>query len=232
VQFLQIEWLDTQAGKALLEQERRQSQLVLERVFGDQIVQIGQWGEPGALLAGARTQATLMLDHSPGAGVDAVGCAERLPILTDSVDAVLLPHSLERSADPHGVLREVHRVLRPDGRLIVLGFNPLSFWGVRHQVSLAGYPHGTLRHISTHRLRDWLTLLSMRIDTVRPCYLRPGANRLMRALQASGWCANAYLLAATKETLPLTIVRPRLSRRPTLVGSLVRPSVRNVRRAS
>ena len=224
---MQIEWLETQAGQALLEQECRQAQLVLDRVFGDQVVQIGQWGEPGALLAGARTQATLMFDHTPATGVDALGCAERLPILTDSVDAVLLPHSLERTADPHSVLREVHRVLRPDGRLIVFGFNPLSWWGIRHQVSLAGYPKGILRHISTHRLRDWLALLSMRVDTLRPCYLSPPNNRLLRAFHGSGLLANAYVLVATKETIPLTIVRPRLRRRPALVGSLVRPSARN-----
>lgn len=226
---MQIEWLDTQAGKALLEQECQHAQHILDRVFGDQIVQIGQWGQSGALLAGARTQATITIDHSPGAGVDALGCAERLPLQSDSLDAVLLPHSLERSAEPHGVLREVHRVLRPDGKLIVLGFNPFSWWGVRHQVSLVGYPAGILRHISSHRLRDWLALLGMRVDILRPCYLRPARNPVRRALQSTGWCAHAYLLAATKETVPLTIVRPRLRRRPALVGSLVRPSARNAR---
>lgn len=227
---MQIEWLDTDGGQALQEQECRLAQSVLERVFGDQLVQIGLWGEPGLLLAAARTQTTLIFaaTRDTAAGVQVCASPESLPILTDSVDAVLLPHSLELSAEPHSVLREVHRILRPSGKLIVLGFNPLSWWGLRHQVSLTGFPAGILRHISVHRLRDWLTLLNMQVDVVHPCYLRPPANRLARFWQRTGWGANAYLLLATKETMPLTIVRPRLRRRPALVGSLVNTSTRDI----
>lgn len=202
---------------------------VLDRVFGDQIVQVGRWGRPGALLAAARTQSTLIFDEArgPNTGVQACASPQRLPIITDSVDAVLLPHSLELSADPHGVLREVDRILRPEGELIVLGFNPLSWWGIRHQVSLGGYPRGLLRHISVARLRDWLTLLNMRVDLVRPCYLRPPNNRAARLWQRTGWGANGYLLLATKEAMPLTIVRPRLQRRPALVGGLASRTMQN-----
>ena len=229
VQRLQLSWLETKAGLGLLEQERRQASVVLERVFGDQIVQIGSWGPAGMLLEAARTQASIVIGADSADEVDAVVSLERLGIQTDSVDAVLLPHTLELSADPYAVLREVHRILRPEGRLIVLGFNPLSWWGLRHQVALAGYPKGTLRHISARRLGDWLNLLNMRVDHVRPCYVRPPRNAFARLFQRSRLFANAYLMLATKESIPMTIVRPRLGRRPSLVGSLVNPSsTRNV----
>ena len=224
---MQIDWLESKAGQALFRQECLLAQAVLERVFGDQIVQIGSWGPAGGLLEAARTQTAIILAADAGEEADAFSQAEQLAIRTDSVDAVLLPHTLEISPNPHAVLREVHRILRPDGRLIVLGFNPFSWWGTRHRVSMQGFPQGVRRHISRRRLGDWLRLLNLGIDEVRPCYLRPPRNTLLRLLQRAGYFANAYLLMARKETMPVTVVRPRLGRRAALVKGLVNSPTRN-----
>lgn len=225
---MQIGWLDSKAGQALLEAERQQARLVLERVFGDQIVQVGNWGPPGILLEYARTQATMVIAEETADAVDACALPERLAISTDSVDAVLLPHTLELSADPHSVLREVQRVLRPEGKLIVLGFNPLSWWGMRHLVSFSGYPQGVLRHISRRRLSDWLRLLNLRVDLAGACYVTPARTKAAQALRRTQLFANAYLIMATKESIPMTIVRPRIRRRPALVSTLANSSSRNV----
>jgi len=225
---LQIEWLDTKAGQALFRQECLLAQAVLERVFGDQIVQVGSWGSPRGLLEAARTQAALLVVGATDEPGDAWSKPERLAIRTDSVDAVLLPHTLEHTTDPHGVLREVHRILRPDGRLIVLGFNPYSWWGTRHQLSLSGFPAGIRRHISRRRLKDWLRLLNLNIDEVRPCYVAPARNGVMRLFQRSGYFASGYLLMARKQTIPVTVVRPRLGRRAALVKGWVNSPTRNV----
>jgi len=227
VRLVQIDWLDSKAGQALFRQECLQAQAVLERVFGDQIVQIGSWGPAGKLLEAARTQAALILTADAGEQADAFSQPDQLAIRTDSVDAVLLPHTLEISPNPHAVLREVHRILRPDGRLIVLGFNPHSWWGIRHRVALHGFPRGVRRHISRRRLKDWLRLLNLSIDEVRPCYMRPPRNSVLRLLQRGGYFANAYLLMARKETIPVTVVRPRLGRRAALVKGLVNSPTRN-----
>jgi len=228
---LQIEWLSGKAGQALFRQECQLANAVLERVFGDQIVQIGVWGPAGQLLESARTQAALVLAATPGERGDAQTAPERLAIRTDSVDAVLLPHTLELSAEPHAVLREVQRILRPDGKLIILGFNPYSGWGMRHQLSIKGYPEGIFRYISKRRLADWLHLLNLRVDELRPCYARRSANGAMRLFQRTGCFASGYLLTATKEIIPATVVRPRLGRRAALVQGLVNPTTRNAARA-
>jgi SAM-dependent methyltransferase len=58
---------------------------------------------------------------------------DALPFPNQSLDLVLLPHTLELARDPHDTLREVERVLVPEGRVVIVGFNPASLWGLRQQ---------------------------------------------------------------------------------------------------
>jgi len=211
----------------LLEQERIQVARALDRVFGDQIVQITAWGPPAMFLDAARTQIALMVGFHGESGIDAEMAPNRLAILTDSVDAVFLPHTLERHSDPHGVLREVHRILRPDGKVIILGFNPFSWWGLRHKFSPSGFPGGLSRQITKSRLSDWLNLLNLTIETVYPCYASRAESRATMLVRRLQLFASSYILVASKETIPVTIIRPRVSRRARLVESLVNPTTRN-----
>jgi len=50
------------------------------------------------------------------------GGLDTLPFRDDTFDAVLAINALQFAADPAGALREIHRVLRPGGRLAVGGF--------------------------------------------------------------------------------------------------------------
>jgi SAM-dependent methyltransferase len=45
-----------------------------------------------------------------------------------------MAHALEFHDDPHQILREVERVLIPEGELIITGFNPISIWGLRQRL--------------------------------------------------------------------------------------------------
>jgi SAM-dependent methyltransferase len=92
---------------------------------------------------------------------------DALPFPAQSLDLVVLPHALELARDAHHTLREVERVLVPEGRVVVIGFNPTSLWGLRQRFGQLG---------SSWRLRDWLKLLSFEIDTGRfGCY-RPALS--------------------------------------------------------
>ncbi len=129
--------------------------------------------------------------------------AAALPFPEASLDLVVLPHTLELSADPHQVLREVERVLVPEGRVVVCGLNPASLWGLRQgrarlarRLHLGGLGMGALylpdagEFIGPWRLRDWLRLLGFEVESERfGCY-RP-AVRTDKWLQRTAWMDSA-----------------------------------------
>lgn len=161
--------------------------LALESIFGDQFLQIGVWGG-NEFRQFARTKRTAVIGSTTEESSDLVTAANCLGIASDSIDVVLLPHVLEAHDDPHGVLRELNRVLRSDGHVVILGFNPVSLWGLRHLLSRRRFPPGCRRLISEHRLRDWLRLLNFSVDHSSfhyfraPILRRAGRHRRAAAL--------------------------------------------------
>jgi len=103
-----------------------------------------------------------------------------LPFATQSLDLVVLPHVLEFAVEPHQVLREVERVLIPEGQVIICGFNPVSTWGLRQTAGRVTGSHFLPLHgefISVPRLKDWLKLLNMEINRGHfGCYAPPFSN--------------------------------------------------------
>jgi SAM-dependent methyltransferase len=100
---------------------------------------------------------------------------DELPFATQSIDLVVMPHILEFAAEPHQVLREVDRVLVPEGHVVITGFNPLSLWGVRQWLTRLGmqpYLPREGQFIGLPRVKDWLKLLSFEVNRGRfGCYL-------------------------------------------------------------
>lgn len=90
--------------------------------------------------------------------------ADELPFPSDSMDLVLLHHAADFSPNPHQVLREAARVLRGEGSIVLIGFNPVSLWGVRRLLSR--HPHGPWggRFMFRRRMEDWLNLLGFSVE--------------------------------------------------------------------
>lgn len=228
------EWLSSPLGGALLAQEGRVVEEALDGIFGEQCLQLGLWGEDRTFLRHARTQRTALIDQgvslaSPIAAISAIGEFHRLPVADDSIDCLLLPHTLDFSDRRQAILREAHRVLRSGGHLVILGFKTGGLWGLRRLIPGAGLPPGADHSISDRRLRDWLQLLDLRIHGVTRYFFRwplPGN----RGASSPNWerrgqrlwpeLAACYMLTAQKRVSTLTPVRPRWRRKPKVVAGL------------
>lgn len=187
-------WLTSPLAAYLLQWEQRYLDSVVADVFGFHAVQLGL-PELDALRANRmphrwRADSAQPLPFASAAlGLPtavSLSCDfDALPFDSQSLDLVVLPHALELARDPHLTLREVERVLMPEGRVVIIGFNPTSLWGVRQRGSNArrylglGPSHSRfLPHdgelIAYRRLRDWLRLLSFEVETGRfGCYRPP-----------------------------------------------------------
>jgi SAM-dependent methyltransferase len=229
------EWLETPLGAALLQQEARVVEEALDGIFGEECLQLGIWGERRTFTRFTRTQRCALIAETTDGGPGAVGDFHRLPLESDSIDAVLLPHTLDYSERPHEVLREVDRVLRADGHIVILGFKPAGLWGLRRLIPGAGMPPGADQLISERRLRDWLKLLDMRIQGAQRYFFRwplprkkiASSQKWERRGQAL-WpeLAACYMLTAQKRVSTLTPVRPIWRRKPKVVAGLAEPSTR------
>jgi SAM-dependent methyltransferase len=228
------DWLQTPLGVGLCAREEVIVAEALEQVFGRQLLQVGVWGGSDLFLEHARTARRTLVDTQSGPGV-AMRCdPAQLGVAPGSVDVLLLPHTLELHSAPHEVLREAARVLAGEGRLIVLGFNPHGFWGVRRALTRGRFPQGVQRFISEGRLRDWLALLGFEMQSSRryghqlPFHRSAGPDGRFEGLGARFWprLSAAYLIVARKRVYTFTPARPVWSRKRAVVGGLVEPMTR------
>lgn len=145
------------------------------------------------------------------AGVDVCFDSRAWPWRADSLDLVVLPHALECSTDPHACLREVERVLIPEGQVLITGLNPMSFWGWQSERAHGKTPDATGFEsglIGYRRLRDWLRLLGFEVQVSRFAGWSPAltSERWMKRLHAlevlgQRWWpifGGVYLILATK----------------------------------
>jgi hypothetical protein len=231
-------WWQGALGRALLAAESELLGEALEDVFGWELLQIGAWGGSRELLACSRTRhQTIVAAPGPPCAVDLVGRPAQLPVISDSIDAILLPHTLEFAADPYAIVREADRVLVGEGNLLVLGFRPWSLWGLRARASRSGFPPGLRRILSERRVRDWLVLLGYEVvATRRYLYCSPwgaglstgeGTGRILRRGLTHPLPGSAYLLKARKRVYTLTPIRPRRREKPAVLGGLAKPTTRS-----
>jgi SAM-dependent methyltransferase len=140
-----------------------------------------------------------------------------LPFDTHSLDLVVLPHALEFAEEPHQVLREVERVLIPEGQVIICGFNKASLWGMRQAVGSKILPRAG-EFISFLRLKDWLQLLNMEVGRVHfGCYAPPLNNQAwlqrFRCMENAGqrwwpFFGAAYVVQAIKRVKGMRLIGP------------------------
>lgn len=232
------------AGHLLLEAELAQMDDVLQNLFGYHLLQIGRSHDQD-LLASSRISHRIVLDddmeHGDCSATILRGTLDELPIASDSIDVVVLPHTLEFEQDPHRVLREVERVLIAEGHVVLLGLNPWSLWGmVRWMRRRQGAPPWCGRFLGLMRVKDWLALLGFDVVVTRQYFFRPPLQQegLMRKLMfmekigARLWprLSGAYLVIAKKRVTTLTPIKPRWKPRRSLMPAPAKPCTRVMQR--
>jgi SAM-dependent methyltransferase len=223
------QWFETPPGQYLLAWERQEFERAVGDIFGYHALQLGLPGID-ALQANRMPNKWLALQQPLAEGA---ACAKRpaliadfaaLPFEENSLDLVVLPHSLELNHDPHATLREVERVLVPEGRVVICCLNPASLWGLKqrraHLYRSLGlgelYLPDAGEFIGHWRLRDWLRLLSFEVESASfGCY-RP-AMRSQKWLDRYGWIDTvgdrwwpifgaAYFLVAVKRVRGVKLI--------------------------
>ena len=144
--------------------------------------------------------------------------ADQLPFTEAQFDVVVLPHTLEFQALPHEVLREAYRVLRPEGHLLISGFNPYSLFGIKRYFGRERSGPWAGEFISVSRAKDWLTLLGFDIIGGQlDCYNLPAQSdatlqRLARLERAGEqwwpFAGGVYLLHAVKRAAGVRLIKP------------------------
>ena len=236
------DWLKTPPGEYLLAWERQQFDQTVSDIFGYHALQLG-FAELQALRANRMPHQWLVvesLEHAADCRTALDGSssliqttqaalvtdAGALPFPANSLDLLVLPHTLELSRDPHATLREVERVLVPEGRVVISGLNPTSLWAMRQRRAHFFQHFGRSdlflpeagEFIGYWRLRDWLRLLNFEVESGRfGCY-RP-AFETDKWLSRFEWMDKAggrwwpifgavYFLVAVKRVHGMRLLEP------------------------
>lgn len=224
-----LEWYRvTSLGRILQTIEASYLQSAVKLTFNDTILQVGELGTESLYIPNGFSHrfslvhlGTIPESNTGEPRGDVLAAAGELPIATASVDTLILPHVLEfEEQDRQRVLQEIERVLRPEGKLFVLGLNPMS-------------PHGVIQYlprrdsfwrtdfISSRSLLD--RLRELKFEAESQAAFDPGSARILR--NPSGFMAKsranlsfAYAVKAIKRRHNLIPVAPSWIAAPELVA--------------
>ncbi|MEN8166835.1 MAG: class I SAM-dependent methyltransferase [Pseudomonadota bacterium] len=231
-------WFQTHLGRLLAERECRCLENRVASLFGYYLVQIGSLHPELDLLGASPVKNKIVLDSRAQAS-NLLADPLQLPLATDSIDGVVMHHALDFSPDPHQVLREVERVLIPEGKLILIGFNPWSLWGCWRLFHPRSAKPPWIGHFFTlKRVTDWLALLGFDLRGVDYLSFRPPLQNqaimqklvFLEGLGERGWpmLGGVYVLEAVKRTLTMTPIRPKWRIGKKVLPATVEPTTRNL----
>jgi len=227
------QWYASGLGQSILGQVQQRLGDQLSQVFGYQGLQVGNLCSKRDLLDRAGLHRKIVLD-APGRSADINGDVLQMPIASDTMKAVVFFHTLDFCDHPHQALREADRVLTEDGQLFIIGFNPMSTFGLRHL--LGGWRQREPwngRFYLRRRVSDWLSVLDYHVLESDALFLRPPVNshrvlwslrRLESLSRIAGGVGAVYLIRARKQTIPMTMTRTSWRRQTASVsaGSIAR----------
>lgn len=236
------QWFATEAGMNTLRSVTAAVEKVLPDLFGYHLGLYGDYVGDGLVNSSRISHRMTITTRIDGNNKKGLVCDyANLPIEENTIDVLVLPHTLDFSADPHRLLREAERVLIGEGHIVIISFNPWSFFGLcrailrwRDTVPWRG------KFISQNRLKDWLQLLGFDIESAtkvgfRPPLQKTAFSRKLEFLEYLGaFCwpmfGNVSILLAKKHVASVTPLKASWeTRRRMVAGGVVEPTARNHR---
>lgn len=211
-------WFETELGRAVLAHEKNLIERSLTNCFGYHLLQLGI-GSDLNFFDDCRVQrcfkAGPLLPQAAGANAFVQCNFEELPFDSDSLDVVVAHHVVEFANDPHAMLRELYRVVVPEGRVIVVGFNPWSPLGARMVIGRWKNSSMWRNHwLSVSRMQDWLQLLGFAVERTEYGFHHLPLHRAARwSRPDAAWARHLpgggiYMITAIKKEAKFIPLRP------------------------
>lgn len=214
-----MDWYKKSLGLYLLQVEQDYLNTYFEKLFGYYVLQLTS-KQPIDLLEKTKiaNKAYIVPEVSLTDAFPAIEALYTdLPILSDSIDAIVMPHLLEQATNPYQVLREVSRVLIPEGQLFIFGFNPFSLWGLRRFLTWKKTFPWQKEYFSAFRVKEWLRVLGFEIiehktHIFRPPLEHPGLFERLKFLEfcskiKAKW-GGVYSIVARKKVPGMIPLKP------------------------
>lgn len=230
-----LNWYKTPSGQSALSSTEALCAQAMSEIFGYYAIQIGMLSGTCDLLKHSRITTSFslaspdnLLGFADGNSKDsgkhklldhaAISSIEQLPISTDDIDLVVASHVLETSQNPHQVLREIDRILVPEGHCILIGFNPHALSNLNKPLHFLrrnkqNSHQATYKMRSVARVRDWFSLLGFEVLEVNYMGFRSMLNnqKMFNSLPylerwgeyAGPLLGNMYIVHAKKQVIAM-----------------------------
>lgn len=225
------QWYATPAGQAVLARIQGIVGRMSADIFGYYALETGVLAGQYSFLQDSRISSRFSLGMLEDENVSLLGRPEHLPLAFHNLDLVVASHALDCTSQPHQVLREIERVLVPEGHCILIGFNPFSFKGMGQLRYLLRPGQAPCNYYSTFRVRDWLSVLGFDVVEVMSAGFCPtvGENYLF---ERTRWMdqlgerfrlvtGNVHIIHAQKKVSKLTPILPRRKTKPVLKPGII-----------
>lgn len=218
-----IDWSKTPLGKQITTEEEKNLVQVLEKSFGYFFLQLGA-NPYNSLDKHIQLSHKIYLDNDDlqNDKNSMIASPIHMPIQSDSIDTILLGHTIDTIKEKHELLRECSRVLITGGQLIIVSFNPYSYIALKRFLNCRSMHGPWLKGMLTRsRVLDWLELLEF--DVVSSLTVFPSLplgnylnNKWMQFLSRGGNknifpFGSSYIIVAKKKEGQLITIKTKWS---------------------
>ena len=161
---------------------------------------------------------------------------QKLPFQESSIDCAVLIHSLDIDINPHAVFREIDRVLKDDGEIIIAGFNRISFLGIYGFIPIKSIFRNK-KYVGISRLSDWMSLFSYEIKQVVNINKIPPVKSIKiikrlkflnnSAFSKINYFGNSYIFFAKKKTCRFILSKNWHKKDNIILGKFTKPVIHN-----